>query len=57
MEVISMVAFFDLGILGAIVVVLLGLGLGAINAGQDSRDGFDGRDERFPEHHNFGGSF
>ena len=52
-----MVAFFDLGVLGAIVVVLLGLGLGAINAGVDTRDGFEERDERFPEHHNFGGSF
>jgi hypothetical protein len=51
-----MAALFDLGVLGAIVVVLLGLGLGAINAGADTRDGFEQRDERFPEHHNFGGS-
>ncbi len=52
-----MALFFDLGILGAVVAVLLGLGLGAINAGEDTRDGFDGNDERFPKHHNFGGNF
>jgi hypothetical protein len=52
-----MALFFDLAVLGAIVAVLLLLGWGAVNAGTDTRPGFGEADERFPEHHNFGGSF
>jgi len=52
-----MALLFDLTVLGAIVAVLLLLGWGAVNAGTDTRPGFDEADERFPEHHKVGGSF
>ena len=47
----------DLAALGAIVVVLLLIGWGAISAGAETRPGFNGETDRFPEHHNSWGAF
>jgi hypothetical protein len=52
-----MAAMFDLAALGAIVVVLLLVGWGAATAGAETRPGFSGETDRFPEHHNSWGSF
>ena len=46
-----MTLFFDLLILGGIVVVLLVLGAAAITSGADTRPGFAEDDVHFPEHH------
>jgi hypothetical protein len=47
-----MTLFFDLLVLGGIVVVLLVLGAAAINGGAESRPDFREDDHRFPDHHN-----
>ena len=52
-----MAAMFDPAVLGAIVVVVLLIGWGAITAGVESRPGFNGETDRFPEHHNSWGPF
>jgi hypothetical protein len=52
-----MALMFDLAALGAIVVVLLLIGWGAVTAGVETRPGFNGETDRFPEHHNSWGSF
>ena len=52
-----MALFFALAVFGAIVVILVVLGVGAAVMGVDSRPGL-GDENQFPEHHSFmGGSF
>jgi hypothetical protein len=52
-----MALFFALAVLGVVVLGLLLLGWGAARIGVDSRPEFGDDERRFPEHHDFRGSF